>query len=64
MVGALLNCDECGRFISWDHIEDKTATHVMITPDSDVSSEKFETLCVTCTKDKKIGPPLKFPGVA
>lgn len=38
-------CDVCGVFISLkDLIEDK-AIHTMITPDSDLSSETWETLC-------------------
>ena len=38
-------CDVCGRFVSFDSICEGLARHVMLTPDSDRSSEEFETLC-------------------
>ncbi len=38
-------CDQCGRFIALADIIDGRATHWMITPESDVSSETWETLC-------------------
>ena len=42
-------CDVCGRFIPYSDIENGTAVHRMITPDSDVSYESFETLCAEHT---------------
>ena len=37
-------CDVCGRFIPLDDFPDK-ATRRLVTPDSDRSSEEWETLC-------------------
>jgi hypothetical protein len=42
-------CDVCGRFIPYRDIEAGKAVHRMITPDSDVSYESFETLCAEHT---------------
>jgi CRISPR/Cas system-associated protein Cas10 (large subunit of type III CRISPR-Cas system) len=49
-------CEVCGRFISYDDIEDDKAIHRMITPDSDMSCEEFETLC-----SKHYKPMSKLP---
>jgi len=38
-------CDVCGRFIPYCDFEKGDASHKMITPDSDVSYEQFETFC-------------------
>ena len=38
-------CQECGRFISFADLDSGRARHQMITPDSDVSHEAYETLC-------------------
>lgn len=38
-------CDVCGAFLSWRDIGSGRAIHRMISPDSDVSSEEWETLC-------------------
>ena len=38
-------CQECGRLISYSDIETGKAINRMITPDSDVSYESWETLC-------------------
>ena len=45
-------CQVCGRFISFDDIESGKARHIMVTPDSHVSYEEWETLC-----PKGITPP-------
>jgi hypothetical protein len=37
-------CDECGRFIALDDF-DSGATHCLVLPDSDYTSETYETLC-------------------
>ena len=42
-------CDVCGRFIPYRDIENGTAVHRMVTPESDVSYETFETLCADHT---------------
>lgn len=41
----LLKCDVCGRFIAYNDLHNGKAIHRMITPDSDISFEEFETLC-------------------
>ncbi len=38
-------CDVCGQFISYADLDSGKATHEMLSPDSDVSSEEWETLC-------------------
>ena len=38
-------CDVCGRIISYADIASGKACHKMITPDSDASTETWETLC-------------------
>jgi len=38
-------CQKCGRIIPYSDIESGKAIHVMVTPDSEVSSETFKTLC-------------------
>lgn len=38
-------CDVCGRFLKRDDMEVGAARHVMLEPDSDLSSETWETLC-------------------
>jgi hypothetical protein len=43
-----IRCDRCGRFIAYDDIIAGKATHIMKTPDSDVSYETWESLCRAC----------------
>ena len=38
-------CDWCGKFISLKDFESGKATRQMVTPDSDCSSEDYETDC-------------------
>lgn len=38
-------CDECGRFISLKHFENRTARRVFALPDSHFTAETYETLC-------------------
>lgn len=38
-------CDICGRIIPYGDFESGKAIHNMKTPDSEVSSETWETLC-------------------
>jgi hypothetical protein len=40
-------CDVCGRFIPYEHFDGR-ATRRLGTPDSDYTSETWETLCETC----------------
>lgn len=52
-------CDVCGRFIPYSDIETGRASHRMITPDSDVSYESFETLCAEHTPNDRAQPRRK-----
>lgn len=38
-------CDICGRFISMEDFQSGRAVRTMFSPDSDRSSEDWETLC-------------------
>ena len=43
-----LTCDVCGQFVSYSDIESGKAVRTMITPDSEFTSEEYETLCRNC----------------
>lgn len=51
-------CDVCGRFISEDDLINGLAKRIMITPDSDISYESWETLCKVHTTKVGIITPL------
>lgn len=38
-------CDVCGRFFSFEDIENGQAIHQLITPDSSYSCEEWGSLC-------------------
>ena len=38
-------CDICGKFISYSDFESGEATNTLITPDSELTSEEYQTLC-------------------
>lgn len=38
-------CDVCGRFVSFIDLDSGDATRRLIFPDSDYSTETYETLC-------------------
>lgn len=44
-----LKCDRCGQFVSW---RDKGVKHEMVTPDSDLTCEEWETLCAKCNQSE------------
>lgn len=44
-------CDYCGVFVSYADLDSGRASHNMITPDSQYTSEEWETECAKC-KDK------------
>lgn len=46
-------CDVCGRIIPYKDLESGKAKHEMITPDSAVSEETFESLCRAHNKKKE-----------
>jgi hypothetical protein len=48
-------CDICGRIIAYADFDSGKAITRMITPDSDVSYEQFETLCKEHYKKEKYG---------
>jgi len=45
-----LKCGICGRFVSYDDLHSGKATHTMITPDSELTFEEWETICAKCKK--------------
>lgn len=44
-MSVYFKCDVCGRFISYRDIESGKARHRLITPDSHLTSEEWETTC-------------------
>ena len=43
-----LKCDVCGKFISFADIAVGGAKHELLTPDSDLSTEEYNTECAQC----------------
>lgn len=43
-------CDNCGKFISYEHLMSSEAKHSLVTPDSDLTKETWESLCPKCFK--------------
>lgn len=41
-------CDICGQFISLKDFESGLAIRKLLTPDSDYSTEEYETICSKC----------------
>ena len=48
-----INCNWCGRFIRLSDLESGAAYHTMITPDSHVSREEWESCCASCNAKNK-----------
>jgi hypothetical protein len=46
-------CNVCGKFIAYIDIGEGKARHRMITPDSDLSVEEWETVCIKCLKKEQ-----------
>lgn len=46
-----LKCGVCGRFVSYADLDSGQAIHTMITPDSALTCEEWETLCPEHNKD-------------
>lgn len=46
-------CIWCGKYISYRDFDVGIATHKMVTPDSDISNEKWETVCKRCNNIKE-----------
>lgn len=38
-------CDICGRYIAFIDFENNNASRKLITPDSEYSTEEYETVC-------------------
>ena len=55
--GYKIKCDVCGRFVGYAELDSGEATHRMVTPDSDLSFETFETICRRC----KVKYDIKLP---
>lgn len=45
-------CDVCGRFIAFDDFPYR-AIRRLLTPDSDLSCEEWETLCPPCVEKER-----------
>lgn len=45
-----IKCSYCGQFVSYDDLHNGNATHKMITPDSDLTFEEWESVCAKCNK--------------
>ena len=43
-----IKCDECGKYISFNDLYEGKATHYLVTPDSSVSCERWESYCPRC----------------
>lgn len=43
-----IKCDICGKFIPYQDLESGKAIHIMLAPDSDVSSETWDSRCKDC----------------
>lgn len=54
---ASLNCMRCGKFVRRSDVLSGKARHVMLTPDSHVSSESWDTLCAQCNKAERSKTP-------
>lgn len=47
-----LKCQYCGQFISYADFENKLAEHYMVTPDSHLSVEEYETYHTRCVPNR------------
>lgn len=45
MMMKTLKCDVCGKFVGYADIGKGLATHRFVLPDSEFTTETFETLC-------------------
>lgn len=43
-----IKCDECGKFIAYKDLAEGKATNIMVTPESPVSYETYESKCKRC----------------
>ncbi len=52
----LFKCQVCGRFIPYRDIDSGAARHKLITPDSHLTSEEWETTCKDHTENTQCSP--------
>ena len=52
-------CDNCGTYIPMADFEQEKAIRKFILPDSDYSTEEYETLCKKCTTKERYLETLK-----
>lgn len=45
-----IKCDRCGKFISINDLIAGSAWHVLVSPDSEFSQERYESQCSSCCK--------------
>jgi len=41
-------CDYCGKFIAIDELIEGTAVHLLVTPDSELTKEEYESYHTDC----------------
>jgi hypothetical protein len=59
-INQSLRCVECGRFVAYEDIIEGRAVHKLITPESLITHERFETLCKKHTlRDGQFGESQK-----
>lgn len=45
-----IKCDDCGRFVNFEDLANFEAQHILVLPDSDRSTETYESTCKRCFK--------------
>lgn len=45
-------CDACGKFVSIKDIAERKAKHFMVDPESDMTRERFESICKKCMREE------------
>jgi hypothetical protein len=57
-VSEPIACDYCGRFISYADLDSGRAVHHLLTPNSHLTREEFESYHVDC-QQKAVSAPVK-----
>lgn len=50
-----IKCDVCGKFIAVDDLIEQKASHYLLTPDSEFTTEDYESYHNSCLKKPPIG---------
>lgn len=50
-----IQCDICGRWVGFTMFNNGGAIRRMVTPDSDRSTEDYETFCMKCVVEHGLG---------